>query len=312
MSPKNGGLFAEGKPDSNALAYTPAGFNHILGFIKPTSVQGGMRDTLLALPPGLRSEAFNYFATSAHRASGDVQIRTIVDPLSGRRVVRAVTSDRHSLEKGDDSAILGAIERAVPNGAKLRATRTLDRTDLEILWPAMEREIRVGDVALIALSISNSETKGGSLKIEPKLLRVLCYNFTTAYSDGADEEISLRHVGDISRKLPSAIARALRVVEPFVRAFGDAYRVALPTYAPTRGETLARLAKATQGELPASTWDLAGTLWDRDGARSAGDTLAGAVNAMTRASQEMNMGDAQRVEKVAGKLIAHGWDSLLG
>ena len=309
MSPENGGLFANGKSASKALAYTPNGLNHVLGFIKPSSVKGGMRDTLLALPPTLRSQAFNYFAENTSR-SDEVAIRTIVDVRSGRRVVRAVTSEKHSLTNGDDGALIQAIESSVPAGAKLRVTRTLDRTDLEIIWPAMDRQLVVGDIALVSLGIVNSETKGGSLKIEPRLLRVLCYNFTTAYSEGGEEEISLRHVGDLRRKLPEAFRKALRTVEPFVKAFGDAYKNPFPTSLPTRGEVLARVAKANP-ELPATLWDSVGQLWDRDGALSAGNTLAGLVNGMTRASQELTMAQAQAVEQVAGKAIANGWEALL-
>jgi hypothetical protein len=307
MEGTRGGLYAT--DPAKSLAYTPRGFGHAIDAIKPSHLgSGAVGGTLLALPTGLRAEVFNHFAQSTRGDGSNAVIRTIVDPRSGRRVLRAVTSEKHSLESGDDRALVDAIERAIPDGAKLRVTRTMDRTDLELIWPAMDREIRVGDVALIALSISNSETKAGAIKVAPKLLRVLCYNFTTAYSDGVDEEISLRHVGDLRLKLGPAIRRALAVVDPFVRAFGDAYKTALPDFAPTRGEVLERIGKVY--ELPSAVLDAAGQLWDRDGERSAGDTLAGVVNAMTRASQDQTMAKASETERAAGRLTVQGWAGL--
>lgn len=309
MEPSRAGLMGPGM--DKAIGYTHSGFSHVLSFVKPPSLRGSPEPTLLALPPRIRAEAFNYFAENAHRSGeNEVYMRTMVDPGSGRRLIRAVTSEKHSKVTGDDVAILDAMESSIPAGAKLRVTRTLDRTDLEVIWPAMEREIRVGDTALIALSISNSETKAGALRVEPKLLRVLCYNFTTAWSEGGDEEITIRHVGDLRTKLPQAFAKALKVVEPFIRAFGDAYKVSLPSNLPTRGEVLARLGKTFAGILPVSTLDIAAQKWDADGDRSAGDTLAGLVNALTRASQEANMEAAQRIEKVSGQLIVKGWAAL--
>lgn len=305
MNPKNGAL-GESADKAN-LGYTAEGFNHVAHFIKPDSVRSGFNSTLLALPPAIRADAFNYFAGNAIESDKAV-LRTIINPESGRRIIRAVTSEKHSLESGDDSMIARVLEESLPAGAKLRVTRTMTRTDFEIIWPALQRQLRVGDIALIALSIANSETKAGSLRIWPKLLRVLCYNFTTAWSSGADEEISLRHIGDLKWKLPAAFKKALAVVEPFVVAFGDAYQLALPDFAPTRGEALSRVVSKLG--IPESVAEEAATLWDADGEKSAGNTLAGLVNAITRASQELSMAESAGVEKMAGQLIANGWDVL--
>lgn len=309
MAPDRAGLFGVGQDPSKAIAYTDAGFSQVVSFVKPPGVKVGVGGTLLALPPKIRAEAFNFFAENSHRSAGDVVLRTFRHPESGnRRVIRAVTSERHSLTSGDDLAIASAVESCLPDGAKLRVTRSFDRTDLEMIWPAMDREIRVGDAALFALQIVNSETKGSTLRVEPKILRVLCYNFTTAYSEGGAEEIEIRHVGDLRTRLPGAISRALRVIEPFIRAFGDAYKVSLPGFAPTRGEVLERIGKAYF--LPSATLDLAGQMWDLDGVKSAGDTLAGLSNALTRASQTVGMAQAAEVERVAGRIVVEGWGAI--
>lgn len=278
MHPLNGGLFGEGKRQEHALAYTARGFSQVAQFVKPASIRNGFSENLLALPTDLRAEVFNHWSTAQTRKQ-DVVLRTY-RPGGGRAVVRAVTSEVHSLSTGDDLTVLGAL-MGLPAGAKLRATRSVggDRSELEVIWPAMERQLVVGDVAMLALRITNSETKGGCLQVEPTLLRVLCYNFTTAWADGLAEDMSLRHVGDLGRKLPRLIKRAGEVLEPFVKAFGDAYRSPMSL---GRGEVLERARKAL--ELPAETVSTAARVWDADGAKSAGNTLAGLAHALTRAS----------------------------
>jgi len=90
--------------------------------------------------------------------------------------------------------------------------------------------------------------------------------------------------------------------------FGDAYKDALPG-SMTRGEVLQRAQRVF--ELPETTISLAQQLWDADGLKTAGDTRAGFVNALTRASQEQAITEAAITERVAGKVIATGWGALL-
>lgn len=308
MSASNGGLYGEGNEGKTALAYTSRGFSHVTQLIKPESIRNGFSENMLALPSGLRSQVFNHWASGAGKQD-DVYLRTFKgEQGAGRRIIRAVTSDKHSLSTGDDLTVAGVLG-SLPKGAKLRVTRTVggDRSELEVIWPAMERTLVVGDVAMMALRISNSETKGGCLVVEPTLLRVLCYNFTTAWAEGLREELSVRHVGDLSRKLPRLIKRATDALEPFIRAFGDAYRVALPA-GQTRADVLMHARKAL--ELPESVITLSQKLWDADGVKSAGDTLAGFGNALTRASQEFGMEQAGVIEAAAGRVIRQGWAAI--
>lgn len=304
MDPRNGGLLSPGS--SVGVGYTHAGFQQVTQFLKPPTIRNGFAENMLALPPALRSQVFDHHAVNSRRVE-DTVVRAVT--LGGRRIIRAVTSKKHSLESGDDLTIADVCAN-LPSGAKVRITRSPggDRSDVEILWPAMERQLVVGDVAMIAIRISNSETKGGSLKIEPTLLRVLCYNFTTAWAEGLEEELSLRHVGDLSRKLPRMLKRASEAVEPFVHAFGDAYRNPFPGTLQTRGEVLERVGKVYA--LPEATLTLAGASWDMDGAKSAGNTLAGLAHALTRASQAQGMSDASATERVAGRIIGQGWAAL--
>jgi hypothetical protein len=303
---------AEGK--GAGLGYTDTGFSQLLDYVKPASVRGGVKGTLLAITdPALRASVFNHFSTrSIDRTKGNkVTIRTYVpNAEAGLRAARAIITGTHSATTGDDLAVVGAMESAMGDAlsrAKMRLTRDERRTHFEVLWPAMERQVVVGDIVLIGVRITNSETKQGALRVEPFILRTLCYNFTTAYSKGGEEEVIIRHVGDLSTKLPKVFTDCLQKVEPFVRAFGDAYKVALPGNK-TRAEMLEQVAKAF--ELPSNLIVRANEMWDADGEKSAGETLAGLVNAMTRASQEQTMDAAIETERVAGKLVAGGWDAI--
>lgn len=307
MNALTGGIYGPGLPGEQSLGYTPTGFSHTAQFLKPTTIRSGFSENILALPPKLAADVFNHWADVSKRKE-DVVLRTF-DGGKGR-IIRAVTSDSHSLERGDDLAVVSAL-MSLPYGAKLRVTRAPGGTmsEIEVIWPMLDRQLKVGDVAYGGVRIRNSETKGGSLRIEAFLLRVLCYNFTTAFSeDDEAKTVGLRHVGDLRRRIASAIRGAGERIEPLVRAFGDAYKDDFPDVMQTRGEVLEKVGKVF--ELPATTLERAAQLWDADGIMGAGDTRAGLVHALTRASQEQSVTDAGETERVAGRIILDGWGAL--
>lgn len=309
MNALTGGFHGKAHDPKMAVGYTTTGFGQVTSFVKPSSIRNGFGENMLALPPALRAQVFNHWATSSPRDE-DVVLRTFAG--GNGRLIRAVTSEKHSLESGDDRSIIEAVLKLAP-GAKLRVTREPGGTysEMEIIWPMMDRELRVGDVAYGGIRITNSETKGGSLRVEAFVLRVLCYNFTTAFSEDFDaDELSLRHVGDLTKRLPGMIARAQARIEPLVLAFGDAYKDALPAAMASRGEVLERVGKVYA--LPTTTLERAAAMWDADGMKSSGDTRAGLVHALTRASQEEGIGSAGNTERVAGRIIMDGWGALVG
>lgn len=308
---KRAGFYGNGMEQSKAIAYTETGFRQMVDFVRPPKVMG-VAGTLLALSPSARAVAFNDLAErSIRKDSKPVVLRTWLTGLNtpqARRTLRAVVSQTYS--KVDDVDILGMAQLLVPKGAKLRFTRGEARSKLEFIWPMMEREIRVGDPVLGSVSIGHSETKEGGIRVDMQLLRVRCYNFTVGYSTGGDEDIdvqSIRHVGDVKAKLQAVIQKKLNQIEPFVKAFGDAHKVDLPN-GETRAQIIERLGRVM--ELPEATLFRIRDLWDADGDQSAGNTLAGAVNAVTRASQELTMDKADTLERFAGRMVVKGWGAL--
>ena len=312
MNRLNAGLYGVGSEDKPTLGYSGVAFSQVAGFVKPQSVTAGFHQTLLALPPAIRADAFNNFAERSVE-SRDVILRTTKAPVRVsdgsvvlRRSIGAVVSERYSAV--EDHELVRDLQYSLPAGARVRYTQTESRSDLEILWPAMSRELKVGDIALIAIQITNSQTKQASIRLTPKVLRVLCLNFTTAWGKGAEQDISVRHVGEARAKFARAIRDCIAVVEPFVHAFGDAYATPFPQFAPTRGEVVRRFIGANK--LPEQLGERIASVWDADGSMSAGDTLAGLANAATRASQTYSFATAEPIEAAAGRVIREGWSSL--
>jgi hypothetical protein len=309
MNPENGRIYGNEDDPAQAIGYTRSGFSHLIDFVKPGTVTSGAANVLLNLSPGVRALAYNEWAEQA--PSEKMTIRVITEPRSQVRTIRAVTSQKHSLQHGDDKAVLETLlaeEFADLGSAKARITREHDRTEMEIIWPAMKFQLKVGDIALVGIRITNSEVKKGSLKVEVFLLRVLCANFTTAYTkDDKSEEISIRHMGDLREKLADAFRSALKRVQPFVKLFSDAYLIGKPE-GQSRSDLLLKVRRVYQ--LPESTVDAATAMWDIDGLNSAGETLAGLVNALTRASQEQTTELAAQTERAAGDLLHRKWSAL--
>ena len=305
------GLDAKG---ATPMGYSHTGFHQVCDFIKPASVRAGFSSTLLALPPALRTEAFNYFAGSQTEDRQSVLYSVRVPQLTRngdmglRRTLQAVVSTKYTFVSDVD--VVGHCLATLPDGARVRYTGgTGDISMIELLWPAMKREIRVGDIALAGVQVTNSQTKASSIRVVPKILRVLCYNFTTAWGSGVEVEIGgIRHIGEARAKFADALQRAIATVEPFVKAFGDAYAKPLPAFAPTRGEAVQRLLKKFELSKDAGKGIVA--VWDADGEKSAGDTLAGLANAVTRYSQTLAIEDSEAYEAAAGKVVGIGWEAL--
>jgi hypothetical protein len=318
MSPTNGGLYGSngtllGSPEraefeANALGYSEAAFQMASWFIKPGNVHAGFAQTLLSLPPEIRAVAFNYFADSANEKK-QVVLRTLMAPqkkgdaIELRRTISAVVGSRYvGIEDHD---LVADLDSALPAGARARYTFDEHRSDIEIFWPAMTRQLKVGDIALIALHAINSQTTMHAIHLVPKLLRVLCLNFTTAWGMGDEEIVSIKHIGEARAKFKEAVKRALAAVEPFILCFGDAYANKLPA---ARGVVVEKVVKAFM--LPQKFGAEVIGSWDADGEMSAGDTLAGLTHAMTRASQTHSMGQATAIEQAAGKLVRNGWAEI--
>ena len=317
MDPQDGSLTRGGGP----LAMTGRGLGHLLDFVAPAGVRSP-ESSLAALSPRVRADAVNEWIGQAvrngartdvikgHRVEKPLVLQTR-KPDGRQRMIEAVTSERYAVLP--DAALARAVAEAermgrIPAGGKCRVTiGPTGRVDLEVIWPAMQREIRVGDVLMARARVGHGHGKIAGIEADAGAFRVLCYNCTTAWTEDEHATRTI-HVGDPAKILTAVVndlVAAAKRVEPLVFAFGEAYRIALPK---PRTDVVAELVKARKahGDFTSTLAEQSIALWDMDGEASAGDTLGGLANAITRATQLMPFDQALRGEALAGMLVQRG------
>ena len=266
----------------------------LLGFI---DAPRGALATISTLSPAARAVAFNDLKAQ-HAAKDDRLVRFRTIQKGNQRLVRAVTSDKHSGAHGDDGVVLQALAMLGNYGnPTARIVRTFERTDIEVFFPGLKTEVKVNDVSYAKLHIVNSEVRKASFDAGFGLFRLVCTNGMTRSAEGVTTTV--RHMGDISFKVRAAIEGAFAGAEEFFLQWQEAQDVALSG---TRSDVLERLEKRLKA-LPSGLWKEAAILWDADGELGAGDTVAGLVNAMTRASQAYDYATAAAIEREAGRIV---------
>ena len=306
MSLTTGGLYNVNKDSTHALPATRTAIGHLMSYVKdkPANALGCMLD----LPLALRSRVF---ATYLQRGeSRNVILRTAIAPMgdngsSSDRVVRAVVSESHSREHGDDLQVIASLRAALRDEkGMMRVVRQWDSTLAEIVIPNLAVQPKVGVVLYGRLAIENSETKGSSYTTEGGSMNLICWN--GAVRAGDTSEYRVRHMGNIGFRVSQSIKGALDAIGEHLQVFSDAYQTEL---ARPRADVIAAFVKVN--ELPESTGGAIATLWDVDGERGAGDTLAGLVNAVTRHAQSLPVGPAIIMESIAGQTLHRGLAGLV-
>lgn len=302
MNAKTGGLFNIVKDHNAALPATKTALGHLMSYVKdkPSNALGVMLD----LPVALRAQMFTEYMNRPEPRN--VVLRTAVAPGTDKRVIRAVVSEVHSQEKGDDLSIIESLRTIVQDvpTAKLRVIRQWDYTHAELVIPNVAVQPKVGVTLYGRISLLNSETKGGSYISEGGSFNLVCLNGMVR--PGNTSEYRVRHMGDISFRVRQSIRGAVEAVSEHLQVFNAAYRTPLER---PRADILA--AFGAKHELPENTVHAIGTLWDVDGERSAGDTLAGLVNAVTRYAQSQPVERALELESVAGETLHKGLSALI-
>lgn len=306
MDEATGGLYGLARADSRGagLAYNRQALGHLLSLL---DAPRGALGALETLPEAIRARAFNFWAERSGRGNDAPVVLRTYKPMGGRRVARAVVTEAYA--PVPDSAILRAILDVAPRDARLDMARNSRSTSFELILPMMNRPIVVGDTLMARARISNSQDKSRSVDADAGVLRVLCYNLTTAWSQDRDAVV-MRHVGDardMMRRLRATVRQKLDQIAPFVVAFGDSY--ADMANARTPAEIVGRAVKARA--LPAATAEVVVRAWGADGAQGAPALSRGAyVNAVTRAAKDQPADVAERLEAYAGRVVAEGWGAL--
>lgn len=300
MNPVTGGLYNGGKhtPGSTpGLAYTHTGLSQLVSY---TDTPRNFTAALEYLSPAARAAAFNDAVVKGEKRA--VTLRTV--QAGEQRLIRSTVSDRHSLDSGDDLALLDAMQAVLPGDAKARMVRQWDRSFYEVILPQNKLELRRVGQVFFKLLVTNSETKHGSLEIAGGLFTLVCLNGMTRMTEGT--EVSIRHIGNLQSRMRRYIQTATLGLEQFASQFDATFDTALTL---PRSEVVARAAKVLQ--IPERAATSMAALWDADGIHAGGDTLGGLVQSMTRASQGESYEVAAHMESQAGRLVHDGL-KLLG
>lgn len=302
-------MFPDGTFGTEALGkgapLTRNALSDVLAFIDAPRGALGVLSTLGA---NARAVAFNDLKRCyldgvpvGERPKRGVVLRAMT--LGQTRTIRAFVSPSHSIASGDDIAFATSIERVLgPERlakTQMRVVRSLDRTDVEVLFPSVRHDATgKGDVVELRARGTNSEVRKASMEWHVGLFRLVCLNGMVRETDSTT--VSVRHVGDLSRRMDSLIGLPFQGADQFFHQWHDVQRAALPL---PRADFIKALEEKYEKTLPSGIGEKMATLWDADGAMSAGDTWAGAVNAMTRAAQEYGYAQATDVERLAGRLV---------
>lgn len=131
--------------------------------------------------PELRTQNVNAWLDREKR---NFMVRT----LDGK--ARALLSDR--FKPIDNSTVLGGVVSTL-EGKEL-AVKSVSLTErkmfLQVVFPAMTRDVAVGDAVQYGLTISNSEVGSGSVDVSSMIWRLVCSNGMVASS-----VVNSRHVG---------------------------------------------------------------------------------------------------------------------
>lgn len=156
--------------------------------------------------PGLRSEMVNRMfhnaparqVTEQMREEGDIfaRDRRMVRTLDGK--IRAFVSDK--FRPYDNFYVIGSAlppileMKKAGNLVVKSCTLTAIKFYLELVFPQLEAEVRVGDVIRAGIVISNSEVGAGRVNIEGLVYRLQCQNGATSRSVFAKNHIG-RKIG---------------------------------------------------------------------------------------------------------------------
>lgn len=252
------------------------------------------------------------------RAPERRMVRTLADSQdSPHGEARAFLSDRY--RRLDNDELLEHVLPVLANVPEIEFT-SLDVTDtrmyVKATTPAVEGEVAVGDVVRAGVVISNSEVGVGALRVMPLVVRLVCMNGMTV----ADRAVRGFHIGKHADEAEGAYevfsddTKRLDDAAFFAKV-ADATRAALSEA--TFTAIVDRMREAKRGPKMDDPIQAVQVLADRlrlsEGERTSvlthliegGDlTRYGAVNAVTRASQDADSYDrASEMEVMGGQVL---------
>jgi hypothetical protein len=150
----------------------------------------------------MRNEAPALLETNANHwlqnEAGNRMVRTIA-PVNNpdERIARAYLSDRYARIDHEDvmAASLEALESLGYQPLVKTAELTDKRMYMEIVFPALEGEIKLNDPVQAGIIISNGEIGNGAIQVAPIVYRLVCLNGMIVPKDVAEGRMRKTHVG---------------------------------------------------------------------------------------------------------------------
>lgn len=236
------------------LGYGPHTLRQLIQQIDPLDdAPRGFSAALLYLTDQERAEILNRRIENV-KPDTAVTLRTRLPHNGNVRIARAALSKIYgSVTDHDIAGAIGSVLQGDTSG-RLDYKPGDSRSRFEVIWPSEipVKTFVVGDVHYGMLSITNSETGEGSLRICPAVVRARCANLTLSTGEGT--EVVIRHVGDakvLLHRLMKAIRAAIDDMEPLLNTISQSARIPVEVWTPA--EALGKIAK--RYELPKTTAD---------------------------------------------------------
>lgn len=146
-------------------------------------------DRMLAEAPGLWRDSLQTWAGREGKATR--MVRTLDDQ------VRAFLSPRYRRIDDFDvaEATLPVIAESLGGDVRVESCAlTPTRMWLKAFWPALQAEVKKGDVVQAGIMVRNSEVGAGALEVAPYLLRLVCLNGMKVHEFGQRRAHVGRHL----------------------------------------------------------------------------------------------------------------------
>lgn len=305
------GNLSAGKP-GEGLPMTYRAFGTLLRqWTKPPPNVARVLSWLTVNPPPAkhspRSCAYNDYLRR-NKSDASVMLRTRL--IAQKRVVIAAVSKTHSLEHGDDRALIGALTMAFTGHAKearASAYRGIEVSEIRVVFPTMEVEVPGTGSERWAgyITARNSEVCTSSWNISAGLYR---------RTDGASvacEAIGRRgrHSGTkVGAKMVDAAESAADMLRMLMQQAAKLASVPAPW---EMAETLRRVKAACEG-TPAATEENTKIITDTIQRSILGAFRVGQlIEVLGRiAAHSERRNDSLALEILMGRLLMNGWSSL--
>lgn len=149
--------------------YTSAGLAQCCSFLGKENLPlpRSFPANLYYQPPAIRAFMFNHAVKNSGRAATEpLMFRFLSHPFSNVRILRAVTSEKHTLKNGDTAAIISRLlnrSELLSGSVKASLRYTWDRVSLDFYFPRLVEGVITGPVPFVRIVIS--ETKDSSWSV---------------------------------------------------------------------------------------------------------------------------------------------------